>query len=273
MIEQRSLFSTPAVPTRTDGRIGVLTWNVQHAAPKRAWQQVEWLAAQPDTDIIALTEVGGLRSAAVVGEALRYYGYATHVPVGEVTDYRVVVASRVGKLRIVAAGPDCMPHRGVVGRVAFDQETITIAAVYVPSRGPQERRNVAKRAFQDAVARMLPDLVSRFGSQGPVLIGGDLNVVEPQHSPHHSVFGEWEYNFYRSFEKAGLVDCFRHLHREAEDHSWYGRSGLGFRFDHIFIDDASAGRVLACRYEHGTRIGGLSDHSAMVLTLTVASHN
>jgi hypothetical protein len=46
-----------------------------------------------------------------------------------------------------------------------------------------------------------------------VFVAGDLNVVEPGHIPHHSVFGDREHDFYRSFVGAGLIDAYRALHR------------------------------------------------------------
>lgn len=275
MIARQSLFGSPAnkAPVTDPSRLGVLTWNIQHAAPKRIWKQVAWLAEQPGADIVALTEVGGGPVAGMaVSEALTYYGYTAHVPRNNSGDYCVALAARVGTLSSLALSPDHLPHRGVVGRIeTAASEAITVASVYVPSRGSKEQLNVTKRAFQEAIARMIPRLLSEVGTNDPVVIAGDLNVVEPGHQPHHKVFGEWEYDFYRSFGRAGLVDCFRHLNRDTHDHSWYGRSGLGFRFDHLFISGEHAGRLVGCQYQHGPRIEGLSDHSAMEVAIGPAA--
>jgi exodeoxyribonuclease III len=274
-MEQQSLFGafshrTPVVDL---SRWGIVTWNIQHAAPKRAWNQVEWLAKQSSADVVALTEVGSGRAAQAVEKALTCYGYETYFPRNDSGDYCVALATRIGTLRALTLAPDHLPHRGVVGSVEMPgNETITVASIYVPSRGPKEQRNVAKRAFQDAVIRMLPKLLSESPGGGPVLIAGDLNVVEPGHQPHHPVFGEWEYEFYRSFGRTGLVDCFRHLNTCMNGYSWYGRSGLGFRFDHLFINKTHAGRVLSCQYQHGPRLEGLSDHSAMEAVIGTADH-
>jgi len=207
-----------------------------------------------------------------VSEALAYYGYTAHVPHDNSRDYCVALATRVGTLSSLALSPDHLPHRGVVGRIETAAgEAITVASIYVPSRGPKEQRNVSKRAFQEAVVRMVPRLLSEVGANGPVVIAGDLNVVEPDHQPHHDVFGEWEYDFYRSFGRAGLVDCFRHLNRDTHDHSWYGRSGLGFRFDHLFVSREHVARLAGCQYQHGPRVEGLSDHSAMEIVIGPAT--
>jgi exodeoxyribonuclease III len=135
----------------------------------------------------------------------------------------------------------------------------------VPSRGPKERRNEDKRAFQRAVTAALPGFLAQFG--GPVIVAGDLNVVEPGHIPHHAVFGDWEYGFYRSFAGAGLADAYRALHPDTPGHSWFGRSGQGYRFDHGFVTTPHAGLIRSCRYLQEPRELSITDHAAMTLIL------
>jgi len=105
----------------------------------------------------------------------------------------------------------------------------------------------------------------------PIAAAGDLNVVEPGHQPHHKVFGRWEYTFYDAFGEAGFSDAFRHLHPDGSEHSWFGRSGLGFRFDHIFTTTAHAAQIVACGYDQTPRRANLTDHSAMTLTLSMTT--
>ncbi|MGH3721759.1 MAG: hypothetical protein ACRDRI_23515 [Pseudonocardiaceae bacterium] len=107
-----------------------------------------------------------------------------------------------------------------------------------------------------------------------MVVTGDLNVVEPDHDPRYPVFGPWEYDFYRSFTQAGFTDAFRITHPTGMDYSWFGRSSgngqrNGYRFDHIFVTAAHAGAIRDCRYLHAIREGGLSDHAAMTLTLSL----
>ena len=108
---------------------------------------------------------------------------------------------------------------------------------------------------------------------GPVVITGDLNVVEPDHEPRYSVFGSWEYYFYRSFVEAGFADAFRLCQPTGMDYSWFGRTSSngrrnGYRFDHTFITASHAPSVRECHYLHGVREHGLSDHAAMTLTMS-----
>ncbi|MET8542572.1 endonuclease/exonuclease/phosphatase family protein [Kitasatospora sp. NPDC004799] len=137
---------------------------------------------------------------------------------------------------------------------------------YVPSRGPRERHNEDKRAFQAAVTDALPALAERGHL---VVIAGDLNVIEPDHNPpHRGVYGAWEYDFYTSFAEAGFTDAFRALHPDAVEHSWFGRrSGDGYRFDHALVTSAHRAQVRTCTYLHEPREAGLSDHSALQLAI------
>lgn len=85
------------------------------------------------------------------------------------------------------------------------------------------------------------------------------------------MFGNWEYDFHDSYQAAGLTDAFRHLHPDEVAHSWFGRSGNGFRFDHLFVSTPHAEHVLACNYHQEAREAGLTDHAVMTLRLGLPS--
>lgn len=246
----------------------VLTWNVQHANPIRSFRQVAWIAAQA-VDAVILTEVGGAGACNALARSLGEHGFnvcCSPAPGG----YQTMVASRIGSqepcLHIRTA---LLPHRFVAVRLHFvEGPTAGLLGVYVPSRGSRERRNVDKREFQNSVTKLLPRLADLLTVDGPIVIAGDLNVVEPDHQPHYGVFGRWEYDFYDAFGRYGYGDAFRYLHPDLADYSWFGRAGNGYRFDHIFCSRPDA--VRDCRYLHEPRITGLSDHSAMIATISVS---
>ncbi|HEY7145017.1 MAG TPA: hypothetical protein VH637_12290 [Streptosporangiaceae bacterium] len=146
--------------------------------------------------------------------------------------------------------------------------TVGLLELYVPSRSPQQHRNKNKRAFQNAVATALPGFLSQFGDV--VIVVGDLNVVEPGHLQRLPVFGAWEYAFCRSFLVAGLTDAYRARYPEGLDHSRLGRSGAGYRIDHIFVIRQHMIQIRGCGYVQVPRRQGLIDHAAMTLTLAVA---
>lgn len=247
----------------------VLLFNCQHASPERARRQAAWIGDQEGADLVVLTEVGPGPGGTTLVEALAENGYTTVIaPRPEVPDYFTVLASRSAPMHVVPSGVTVLPHRAPAATVDIGGRTVGLMGLYVPSRGPKERRNEAKKDFQKAVTAALPGLADIFADM-PVIVAGDLNVIEPGHHPAHPVFGRWEYAFYDSFKSAALTDAFRHQHPETADHSWYGRSGRGFRFDHIFTTTAHTSEITACFYDHQPRKDGLTDHAAMSLQLTL----
>jgi len=253
-------------------RVRVLTWNVQHAAASRTCQKDVWLVTAHPHEVLVLTEVAAGESGELLARLLREFGYTVVLPGAGEDMYRVLLACRTGDLEVVTdTGVDVLPHRCVAARVTFPQAEIGVVGLYVPSRGPHHQRNVAKRAFQEAVTAALPGMSARLKVTGPVVITGDLNVVESGHEPRYAVFGQWEYDFYRSFAAAGFADAFRLCQPQGMDYSWFGRAGSdgrrnGYRIDHAFITAAHAQAVRGCRYLHSPRESGLSDHAAMTLT-------
>jgi exodeoxyribonuclease-3 len=297
---QQALIGLPKIEPAyiaEPGRLRILTLNVQRAAPARALRQAAWLAAQP-LDVAVLTEVAAGASGDALSDALTAHGFTTHFAThaggpdlahraSQKPDYRVLIAGRTGKISPAPqVSTTCLPHRCVAvrnhlappttadastGGAAAPGTTVGIVGLYVPSRGPKERRNVDKRAFQSAVTDLLPELAALLAVDGPIIITGDLNVLEPGHRPHHAVFGRWEYDFYRAFNSAGYTDAYRHLHPDTVEHSWYGRrSGLGYRFDHTFSSAPNA--ILECRYLHEAHTETLSDHAAMLTVIGVPRH-
>lgn len=244
----------------------LMVFNTQNAAPARAVRQAAWIAGHDNSDVVVLTEVGAGPGGDAIVRALADHGYAAvHALRPARTGYRAVLASRGPGLRPVPSHVGVLPHRGPAAAVELAGHTISLMGLYIPSRGPQHRRNQDKRAFQEAVTQAVPRFLAT--ATGPVVIAGDLNVVEPGHVPHLPVFGAWEYGFYESFASAGMTDAYRIAQPGGRQHSWFGRSGNGYRIDHIFVTSGHAGQVRACGYDDSPREQALTDHAAMTLTL------
>lgn len=261
-------FDTPLIRDVPAAELRLMNWNVQHAAPPRSRRQAAWLASHEDADVLVLTEVCDSPGGHALVQALHECGYRVIVPDSADGEYLVLLAARVGALEAEPSRLGHLPARFAAARVTLGAHSVGVAGLYVPSRGPRQRRNADKHAFQEAVSAYLPRLTADLGC-GPVVVAGDLNVVEPDHQPHYALFGDWEYGFYTDFAKHGLVDAFRELHPEAVEHSWFGRGGNGYRFDHMFITCQHRGLLGACRYVHQPRLEGLSDHAAMTVTLAL----
>jgi exodeoxyribonuclease III len=246
--------------------VGLLTFNVQHAAPVRARLQVDWLTGLPFADVVVLTEVPA--RSGTHAELLTEHGYTVLQP-PPVEDYRVLLAARAGAVREVAFYRGHLSNRFLSAEVSLPSgKAFGVIGLYVPSRGPQVRRNVDKRLFQSDVTAALGRLPARL-RRLPVFVAGDFNVVAPDHQPHQPVFSRWEYEFYSSFAGQGFVDAYRSCHPDHVDHSWFGRSGRGYRLDHLFVRAAAMTRVRECRYLHDARRLGLSDHSALAAFFTL----
>lgn len=230
-----------------------------------------------DADVLVLTEVSSGESGDVLAQLLADDGFGVTLPAPSATDrYRVLVACRGVEPTDVDIGASSMGHRCVAVRVSFPVGEIGVTGLYVPSRGPKTRRNQDKRVFQDLVAAVLPHIQPAMEVPGPIVVAGDLNVLEPDHDPRYAVFGEWEYDFYRAFGQAGFDDAFRIKERSVMDYSWFGRPSAdgkrnGYRFDHAFVSRAHRTAVVVCWYDHSARTAGLTDHSALSLTLSLAN--
>ncbi|MBF6187033.1 endonuclease/exonuclease/phosphatase family protein [Nocardia farcinica] len=255
------------------GLATVVTWNVQRAAVSRARRQLTWLlAVQPA--VLVLTEVSGSQAGESTAQYLRDAGYCTYLPKAGADGYRVLVAAR-GTIDEVYTLDSPLAARFAAVQIDMpDRGRLAVIGMYVPSRGSAQRRNVDKRAYQDSVSSAIPGLVERLAIDQPCVAVGDLNVLEPDHHPRYRVFGEWEYDFYRSFGDNGMCDAFRLRNPGTWEYSWFGReqpdgSRNGYRFDHAFIDRAHASLVTNCTYVHEARTLGGSDHSALSLTILI----
>jgi exonuclease III len=65
--------------------------------------------------------------------------------------------------------------------------------------------------------------------------------------------------------RTGLVDVFRALHPDARDVSWAWPHGGGWRLDHVLASPDL--EPVEAVYHHDWRTSGLSDHSALEVTL------
>jgi exonuclease III len=241
--------------------VRILNWNIRNPSFLRATKQCRYIEhLRPH--IILLTELRSGSGLKYFEQRLSYLGYQLFYEYpGD--DYFVLIAS-IYEASEIPMKTDFMPHRikGIVTRGDIEG---TFIGIYVPSRGPKERRNVNKKMFQESVMRFLDALKEKRGVKNTI-IGGDLNVIDPSHIPKYSIFGEWEYDFYNKFIEIGMKDAFKLVNTQ-QDYSWFGREGDGYRFDHFFVSEDLKEKVIKCYYDHSVREKRLSDHSSMILEL------
>src|SRR6266704_1081756 len=150
---------TPPQPAHqpATSTVRLMVFNAQHASPSRARRQAAWIASQENADLVVVTEVGAGPGGHALTEALGEHGYSSVLaPEPAAPDYRTILASRGPSLTPVPSGICAFPHRGPAAMAGFAGHTVGLLGLYVPSRGPQQRRNESKHAFQDAAAKALP---------------------------------------------------------------------------------------------------------------------
>lgn len=246
----------------------VLTLNIANPSPERAGRQLGWLAGRGE-HVLVLTETKASLGCALLAEAFRAAGYTVFNSQPAPGEYGVMIVSQV------RAEPDqltealgYLPSRATSCLLATPDGPVRVVGAYVPSRDASAEKTDRKRRWLAEFGSMLADADGQY----PVLLAGDLNVLEPDHQPRYRFFADFEYDFYRSLtDRHGLVDAYRHQHPGTVEHSWVGRTGDGYRYDHAFCAAVFQDRITSCGYDHTPRLEKLSDHSALAIKLDAPS--
>lgn len=250
----------------------VLTINVGAPSLDRAQRQLRWLAARPE-QVLVLTETKDTPGSRFLSEAFTRAGYAVTFPNHPAGELGVVIVSRLAvTVDPIGAAMDYLPARVAGVMVDTDQGVLRIAGVYVPSRDATLDKTDRKKTWIEHFHTALDSTAST----APMVLLGDLNVLEPNHQPaHRGQFAPFEYGFYRDLtDRHGLVDLYRHLHPDQVEHSWARRPELGYRYDHAHASHMLTNHLNGCGYLHDTREPGpdgirLTDHSGLAVQLTL----
>lgn len=244
----------------------LLTLNIANPSPERAERQLGWLGSR-DEDVLVLTETKDSVGCQLLADAFSESGYHVNYPKPDNGDYGVMIASRV-QARTSDFGDRIgyLPSRIAAVTLPAPSGPIQILGAYVPSRDASVEKTARKRKW---LAACNAALASRNPTRATVFLG-DLNVLEPDHQPRYRFFAPFEYDFYRQLtDDCGLIDAFRALHPERIEHSWVGRTGDGYRYDHVHCTADLAAALVSCDYLHQPRVDRLSDHSAVSVRLAI----
>ncbi|AKU15117.1 endonuclease/exonuclease/phosphatase family protein [Luteipulveratus mongoliensis] len=245
----------------------VLTLNVSNPPAERAKGLLEWLWHQPD-EVLVLTEVGKGPGSRLIAQVCRAAGYS--VLASDPQDLGVLVVGR--DVDIESAELPCpmvLPGR-VCAVHPVGADPLLIVGVYgaasdpvrYSSKAQRERKREWLTAYDVWLREWLP-------TSGPSLMIGDLNLVDPQHdSTLRYVLAEETATYHALSEEHGLVDAYRAHHPDGDAISWVDHSGAGCRYDHAFASPDVVRRVTACDLDHEPRVAGLTDHSALRITLS-----
>jgi exodeoxyribonuclease-3 len=245
--------------------LSLLTLNIANPSPERAQCQLAWLAGR-DEDVLVLTETKNSAGCRLLADAFTTAGYHVAYPQPGPGEYGVMIASKLhAETNDFGERVGYLPTRTAAITLTAPHGPIDIIGAYVPSRDASAEKVERKRTWLTACSKAL-------ASRPPTaaIFLGDLNVLEPDHQPHYPFFAPFEYDFYRQLtDDCGLVDAFRILHPDTVEHSWVGRTGDGYRYDHIHCTNDLASSLTACEYIHQPRLDKLSDHSAVSARLTI----
>jgi exodeoxyribonuclease III len=249
--------------------LSLLTFNIGNPSPERAARQLAWLARRPE-DVLVLTETRASRGCHLLADRFAAAGYTVAFPQPAQGEYGTMIVARVpGQPGTWNRRLDYLPARAApLVLPARDGAVMEVVGLYVPSRDASEAKIERKRRFLDRCLAVLAADASVADQRGSVVVLlGDLNLIEPDHQPRYRFFRPFEYAFYRRLTELGLVDAFRHLHPDRVEHSWVGRTGDGYRYDHAFVAKPLLDDLAGCAYVHEPRSLRLSDHSALTLRL------
>jgi len=232
--------------------LSLITVNVGAPSIERAHRQLRWLAGRPE-DVLVLTETKASAGSQFLAGAFAATGYSVTFPEHAPGELGVMIVSKLDTtVDRIGAAMDYLPARlaGVV--VDTTNGPLRIVGAYVPSRDATLDKTERKKTWIERFRAALDTTAS----DAPLLLLGDLNVLEPAHKPaHRGQFAPFEYGFYTGLTQwHGLVDLFRYLHPERVEHSWARV--------HPRDQGRDAGRLPAHRPFGTRRAGGADCHRA-----------
>jgi exonuclease III len=250
----------------------LISWNV-NGRTKLLPEQVEVLTGL-NCDFIALQEVR--QNTALVFRASfqdygLYYGADSFESVGDRSvlrgprQYGQLIASR-WPIQVLPTQASAIPWPETV--LSTDIQTpaglIELHTAHIP---PGSSNGWMKIEVLEGIYKRLAVATTTLR-----ILCGDFNAPKEEKpdgsivtwDPREPRWDAGERNVLQGLANFGLVDAFRYQHGyRAQEFSWYTRSKVGRRFDHVFATPALLNRA-DCRYLHAVREQRLSDHSAIV---------
>jgi exodeoxyribonuclease-3 len=248
--------------------LSLMTFNIGSPSEERAHRQLAWLATRHE-DVFVLTETRTSDGCRHLADAFRTAGYTVLYPKPGPAEYGVMIVSRLPvQVDPIGAHLSFLPERVAGVMISTEMGLVRVLGAYTPTRDATAERTERKR-------RWLSEFSTALGANGltdsgaETVLLGDLNVIEPDHEPSYTTFRWFEYDFYRGLtDKHGLVDAYRHMEPGTVEHSWIGRTGDGYRYDHAHCTKKLAAEIEECEYVHEPRTTRLSDHSALSVTFS-----
>lgn len=251
----------------------LVTWNVAGRV-KRQPEQAKLLIGL-DADVLCLQEltVSTLASWRAQLQQAGYHVVASTADRARPRPLHVLTAAR-RPLETIAVADAPWPERVLAARLQDGSEVVNVHSPTSPKPG------LAKVRTHEAVFAHL----ARSAPARLRILCGDLNTPRKEHADGTVwTFARDRYGRLRpergeSWERAelallrglgpyGFRDAYRVLHGYGQrELSWqWARYKGGYRLDHVLF--SGPWQAVSCRYVHGFRQSGLSDHSALLAEL------
>lgn len=245
-------------------KISVFCWNIGNPSIDRAKKQAKYLLKRSE-DFFILTEAKGSKGCLFIKNYFTANGYNVVMPDMSPREYGVMGLSKYSfKIGNFNENINFLPSRAISMISNLPIGKIEIIGLYIPSRNADKNKIIRKKTFIRKISNAL-----KHSSKNIRIVCGDFNILEPNHFPRYGFFKNWEYQFYNNLIDFNLIDAFRHLNPDVKEYSWVGRTGDGYRYDHIFISNNASSLVNKCFYDHSLRNAKLSDHSGIVAEIKI----
>lgn len=257
----------------------IATWNVNSLAV-RLPQVLDWLAAQPEVEILGLQETKlsddkfPVQAFADAGWHVQFFGQKTY--------NGVALLSRTPVHEVVRniPGMDCDMARVISATAAAPNgQPLRVVCAYMPNgQAPGTDKFAYKMRWLQALRHWLQQELQRVPQ---LVLMGDFNITfddadvwDPVglRETIHCTTEEREQ--LRGLIDLGLADSLRMFNPQPNVYTWWDYRALGFqrnrgmRIDHILVSRALAQLARGCHVDKAPRKNQRpSDHAPVVLTL------
>lgn len=230
----------------------IITWNIRHGGGTRISEIVKALTKHSNATTIVLTEFRNNENGVVLRKSLENLGFinqfTTDTPPNK--NSVLIVSKENFKSKTF---PELNNHSERVIKVYNDN--FSLYGCYFPLS--DEKKHVFEFLLNEI----------ENNPKENIIITGDFNTGKHYIDEKGSTFFHSKY--IDKIEENGLFDAWRYIHKDKTEYSWYSSYGNGFRLDHFFVKDTLKDKIIDCEYIHEYREQKITDHSMMVLSLSI----
>jgi len=230
----------------------VATWNIRAGGGKRLKSITDRLLAER-CDLCVLTEFRSKPGEYLTEQLIGHHFCVTQPPVNQ----NGVLAFGRDPLVTLNTNRRSLPissHRWLCCHHSAAE--VIVLGVHIPNQN--ERWN--KDDFWTRLCRF-----AKKNRAAKAMILGDFNTGLDADTENEKFLHSPQF---QSLLDMGWVDCFRAVHGDRREYSWYSpNAGNGYRLDHCFLSPLLAPRLADARFDHDVRTSGLSDHSMLTVEL------